>query len=402
MHVEPLERRTMMAAPVVLFIRGAPRSGGFLEAGSDAARTEHLADINNASTATGNHGWATLAATLRGAGYVVEQMIEPLEAGAPATGQTQGAPIPFETMDLSRYAAIVFGSNNAQYPLASVDAVAGYITNGGGAIFISDANFGSTWRDAPGSDQAFLNRFGLKMQQDNGVYSLTRAGGHFAAPTHPVLWGVNQFDGEGVSPIVVPATPPAGVRIERIVAARNQTRDNNGTSATNKYQGTLRNVTSLDASLVFAYSGKGRVAGFFDRNTFFNVNGAGTNITRFNNRQLALNLFKWASDNRAPSAIVMQSRPTTREVKMTFDDSLYGSLVRSDIVIRNRKTGALLPEKYWTFSIVESTPDRTYMKVTINTVPPAGAYQLEIGANKINDDSGNVRTTPIRFDFDIA
>src|SRR5678815_4398333 len=108
---EPLERRTLLAAPVILFIRGADRSGGFLEATNDAGRNEQLADINNASTASGNHGWATLASTLRGAGYVVEQMNEPLEAGAPAVGQTQGAPIKFETMTLSRYAAIVFGSN---------------------------------------------------------------------------------------------------------------------------------------------------------------------------------------------------------------------------------------------------------------------------------------------------
>src|SRR6476619_1988111 len=95
---EPLERRTLLAAPVILFVRGADRSGGFLEANNDAGRTEQLADINNASTAAGNHGWATLAGTLRDAGYVVEQIKEPLEANAPATGQTTGAPIKFETM----------------------------------------------------------------------------------------------------------------------------------------------------------------------------------------------------------------------------------------------------------------------------------------------------------------
>src|SRR5215204_9194 len=93
--IEPLEGRTLMAAPVVLFVRGADRSGGFLEAKSDAGRTEQLADINNASIAAGNHGWATLAGTLRGAGFVVEQIKEPLETGAPATGQTQGSPIKF-------------------------------------------------------------------------------------------------------------------------------------------------------------------------------------------------------------------------------------------------------------------------------------------------------------------
>src|SRR5918993_5655797 len=262
---EPLERRTLLAAPVILFVRGATRSGGFLEATSDAGRTEQLADINNTSTATGNHGWGTLAATLRGAGYVVEQITEPLESGAPATGQTQGAPIKFETMNLSRYSAIVFGSNNAKYPTASVDAIHNYVKNGGGALFISDANFGSNWRDASDSDQAFLSRVGLKMQQDNGVYALNRSAGDFAKPTHPVLFGVDTFDGEGVSPIVVPATAAAGVRIERIVGARTQTRNNDGTSASNKFRGTLRNVTSSDASLVFATTGKGRVAGFFDR-----------------------------------------------------------------------------------------------------------------------------------------
>ena len=35
-------------AQTVLFIRGADRSGGFLEADDDAERTEQLADINNA------------------------------------------------------------------------------------------------------------------------------------------------------------------------------------------------------------------------------------------------------------------------------------------------------------------------------------------------------------------
>jgi hypothetical protein len=400
--IEPLERRTLMAAPVVLFVRGADRSGGFLEAKNDAGRTEQLADINNASTASGNHGWATLAATLRGAGFVVEQIKEPLEAGAPATGQTQGAPIKFETMTLSKYAAIVFASNNAQYPKASVDAVETYVKNGGGAIFISDANFGSSWRDAPDSDQTFLSRFGLKMQQDNGVYALTRAGGDFAAPKHPVLSGVDTFDGEGVSPINIPTTLPAGVRVERIVGARTKTRENNGTSNSNKFQGTLRDVTSRDASLVFAYAGKGRVAGFFDRNTFFNAGGAGTNIGRFNNRQLALNLFKWASDKAAPSAIVKQYRATTREIKVTFDDNLYGSLVRGDVVIKNRTTGVALASDKWTFSVSESTPDRTYLTIKIATTVAKGDYQFEIAGGKINDDSGNVRTTAITFDFTIV
>src|SRR5436190_408420 len=146
-------------------------------------------------------------------------------------------------------------------------------------MFISDANFGSSWRDASDSDQPFLSRFGLTMQQDNGRYALTRSGGDFAVPGHPLLIGVNSFDGEGVSPVLVPTTPPAGVKITRLVGARDKTRNNDGTSAASRFAGSLRPVTSRDASLVLANAGRGRVATFFDRNTFFNLNGAGPNIT---------------------------------------------------------------------------------------------------------------------------
>src|SRR2546428_10352034 len=119
MMFEPLECRRLLATPTILFIRGATRSGGFLEGTNAATRDEQLADINNTSTKSGNHGWATLASTLRGAGFAVEQMIEAKEANAPTTGQTQGRPILFEKLSLAKYATIVFGSNNAKYAKAS-------------------------------------------------------------------------------------------------------------------------------------------------------------------------------------------------------------------------------------------------------------------------------------------
>jgi len=114
-------------SPNVLFIRGADRSGGFLEADDDFERTEQLADINNASTSGGNHGWNELRITLEEAGFNVTQMAEPLEAGAPSTGQTTGAEIAFDSMDLSVFDVLVFGSNNAVYSNEAVDAVENYI-----------------------------------------------------------------------------------------------------------------------------------------------------------------------------------------------------------------------------------------------------------------------------------
>jgi hypothetical protein len=401
--IEPLERRTLMAAPVILFIRGATRSGGFLEAANDTQRTEHLADINNTSTASGNHGWGTLAATLRSAGFLVEQMTEPLEAGTKSTGQTTGAPIRFESVNLSRYAAIVFGSNNAVYPKASIDAIDNYVRSGhGGALFISDANFGSSWRDAPDSDQQFLSRYGLKMQQDTSVYTLTRTGGDFAVPGHPVLMNVNSFDGEGVSPVVVPTTPPTGVKITRLVGARDKTRNNDGTLASNKFAGSVRAVNSRDASVVLANAGNGRIATFFDRNTFFNANGVGSNINKLNNKQLALNLFGWIADQTPPAVIARsfkQGAPS--ELKLTFDDNLLGSMTRGDVLLRTAQFKKPIPTDDWSFALTE-TLGRTNLLIKIKGRTAAGNYELQINAGRISDDSGNATTTTFKYLFTIA
>ncbi|MEN0019264.1 MAG: PA14 domain-containing protein [Planctomycetota bacterium] len=277
--------------PRVLFVRGADRSGGFLEAGNDTQRTEQLADITNAQTFGGNHGWAELDSALTAAGFQTEQIIEPLAPTDPPIGPTEGAPVPFDAMELSDYAAIVLGSNNARYTASQADAIESYIRSGGGVLFISDANFGGSWDDAPTSDQAFLDRFGWTMQQDRGTYQLARADDDFIVPDHPILTGVDRFDGEGVSPVVVPTTDLPGVSSTLIVRAKpgNQTRNNDGNPGTN------RAVTPDDATLAIGLAGTGRFAVHFDRNTFFNQNGAGTNINRFDNRTYALNLFTWLS-----------------------------------------------------------------------------------------------------------
>lgn len=281
----------------VLFVRGADRSGGFLEANNDAGRTEQLADINNTSTAGGNHGWNSLKLVLEGAGFVVSQIIEPLEAGAPSTGQTTGAGIAFESFDLNAYDVVVFASNNAVYTSQSVDAVESYIRGGGGAIFISDANFGSDWADASNSDQQFLDRFGLIAHQDRGTYSIERSTGDFLIPNHPIFDGVDRFDGEGVTPIRV-GTPTAGVSVSILALAEGQTRLNNGSGGNN--QGSSRAAGPNDAALLYADVDQGRIVGHFDRNTFFNQNGAGTNINRFDNTQFAINLFSAAAGPPAP------------------------------------------------------------------------------------------------------
>ncbi|MEM7681798.1 MAG: DUF4350 domain-containing protein [Planctomycetota bacterium] len=288
-------------APSVLFVRGADRSGGFLEANNDFERTEQLADITNASTAGGNHGWKTLADTLTAAGFAVTQTTESVEPGSTA-GQSQGVALDFGgTFDLSPYDVVVMGSNNAAYSPAQADALEAYLRQGGAVLFISDANFGSSWADASDSDQPFLDRLGLTMNQDQGTYSITRSDGEFLVPDHPILDGVDQFDGEGVTPVTVNPTLPTGVSVDILARAEGNVRRNTPPFGGNQ-RGPSTPAGANDAALLAGSAGSGRFVVHFDRNTFFNLNGAGTNITRFDNEQLALNLFGWLADTRPGDA----------------------------------------------------------------------------------------------------
>jgi hypothetical protein len=282
----------------VLFIRGGSGTGGFLEGGAD----EQLSDIHDTSTAPGNHGYAELAALLAAQGFVVEQVVE---GPAPT-----GLPVDLLAIDLSQYDVVVFGSNNASYPAAAVDWVEAYVCSGGSALFISDANWGSDWGDAPSSDQAFLDRFDLVMNQDSGVYVVSRSAGDFVIAGvdqggHPILAGpdgvvgsaddVNDFDGEGVSPATVTHLLP-GVEPSVLGKAKQTIHLNDSAGG-----GSFKPPGVDDGSLVALSYGAGRVACFFDRNTFFNLNGAGTSLHQWDNAQLAKNLFLWLAAAPGPT-----------------------------------------------------------------------------------------------------
>jgi hypothetical protein len=397
-----MEPRRHFASGTILFVRGADRSGGFLEATNDTQRTEQLADINNRSTAGGNHGWASLASLLRGEGYTIRQIAEPLERNAPSTGQTTGRAIAFEDLDLTQYAAVVMASNNAAYGRTQVDALDRYVRDGGGVLFVSDGNFGSSWADAPASDNVFLARYGMAFNQDSGQYALRRSAGDFVDAKNPVLIGVNAFDGEGVSPVRLAATPPGGVVVRRVVGARGTTFDNNPASTANNSRGRSRTVDSRDASLVLASAGTGRVAAYFDRNTFFNSNGAGTDITKNDNRQFARNLFNWVADRTPPAVTASDFRQGSQSL-LTFrlDDNLLGTLTRDDIRLRHRRTGAAIAGRDWSLSLVEGN-GFTDVTIRISRDAQPGPYQLQIPRRALADDSGNVRGGAIRYAFTIV
>ena len=270
-------------------------------------------------------------------------------------------------------------------------------------MFIADANFGSDWADSANSDQPFLGRFGLTVNQDNGVVTtLRRSAGDFVVPDHPVLAGVDEFEGEGVSTFIVPRVAPPDTRITRLVAARGQTRDLNGDDPATRFQGSLRPVNARDASVVLVNAGAGRVAAYFDRNTFFNEGGRGTDITERDNRQLALNLFAWVADNTPPALTRGTFAPgTPSEIRLTFDDNLHGSLTRDDVFLRNAISGEPIPNTRW-YTEVADSGDGTALSVFVRGAQPPGQYWLQINPFRVTDDSGNPNRRRVRFNFTIG
>lgn len=266
--------------PRLLFIRGGDGTGD---------TDEDLADIGDFSRITGNHGWGEFADVLINAGYSLDAQLE-----GPVSNNS---PVDLTAINLFDYAAVVFASNNADYTMAQIDALEHYVRHGGGAVFISDAHFGLNWADAPNSDQLFLDRFGLVINQDFGTYPIRRSDGDFTIPGHPIFTDVDTFDGEGVSPFVLNALPiPQGATITKLANAKNDTRNNDADPG----KGSTRPVNSSDASLVTVEVDYGRVVGHFDRNTFFNERGKGTEIHHFDNMRLAINLMNWVTGELAP------------------------------------------------------------------------------------------------------
>ena len=86
---------------------------------------------------------------------------------------------------------------------------------------------------------------------------------------------------------------------------------------------------------------------------------------------------------------------------MTFDDNLFGSLTRRDVLLRDPFTAEPVPKKRWSFGVVESE-GKTELIIKIKGAQPPGTYQLQINPGHIADDSGNANPKRIRYNFVIA
>jgi Uncharacterized protein conserved in bacteria len=192
---------------------------------------------------------------------------------------------------LNQYKVLILGSNNRRFSTAEKNAVATWVNAGGGLVAWSDAAFG--WlngginsTDGLLSDNDLTQQFGMQFLRDNGssVFTLNQwAIDHY----------INNFNknggviikAEGVSPVRTSA--PATI-VASLPACCAQLNPLDGA------------VTAADAALSVAKPGQGRVACYFDRNTFWNA-GDGTRLSEVDNKVFAQRLILWASGvNDAP------------------------------------------------------------------------------------------------------
>lgn len=244
-----------------------------------------------------------------------------------------------------------------------------------------------------------------------GTYTVRRSD-EFVVPDHPILNGVDVFDGEGVSPITV-NPPPPGVSTTLITKARSNVRRNTGAA-----QGPTTAAAVNDGTLVIGTLGTGRIAGHFDRNTFFNLNGAGTNINRFQNEAYSRNLFNWlagraafnpTTDNYAPrahfptllpSSLVNQGANLTVTVIAKDPDGTiaYVDLFVDDVLVNRDTTDPYT----WTVSnltagqrtlratVVDNEGASTDVPLTVNVLPTINRSGWALAGFKSNGSPNGI------------
>src|SRR5207302_9000318 len=133
-----------------------------------------------------------------------------------------------------------------------------------------------------------------------------------------------------------------------------------------------------------AEAGLGRVAIHFDRNTFFNANGAGTSLHRFDNARYAKNLFEWLAGRSfgRPQVQAEDFRydQSPQTLRIAFNRYVARSLSTADIKLINRKTGAVVAATSETFESSSNTGIFKFSR-TLST----GNYRVTLFAREVTD-----------------
>jgi hypothetical protein len=111
---------------------------------------------------------------------------------------------------------------------------------------------------------------------------------------------VGAFAGEGVSLFRIVAGMNGYQAVPLVSAAGLVVRLNDPSGA----PGALQAAGPSDCSLFVAAQGRSRVVGHFDRNTFFNLNGAGTSLFQHDHVTLARDIFRFLAAEEAGLALL--------------------------------------------------------------------------------------------------
>jgi hypothetical protein len=184
---------------------------------------------------------------------------------------------------LQPHGVVVLGSNRRVFTPAEETTLESFVRAGGGLVSYADATFG------PGnvaSDNQILSKFGMLAATDN-------FGGPVVAGSlaqHPIAAGVNLgFGGEGVSIVELVGN---GLDVLQNVAPCVM---NGGACLPYPVAPPSGLPNPQFSACAAALAGYGRAVATFDRNTFFNWPGYGTNILDHSNLAYALNLFLFAA-----------------------------------------------------------------------------------------------------------
>jgi hypothetical protein len=233
-------------------------------------------------------GFSSFAEAIRELGYTVQQAYD--------------RQVTLDERTLAEVDVLILGSNNRLFTEAEAEALERWVRSGGGLIAWSDSAMGGdhskvglgnpVGRD---SNNSLTERFGMHFLVDTGH--------DYSGPANKTPGvGITQWErphalnnhetdglaeqglvvyGEGVSPVRI--RPPA------VMLARLQNRGQIGVGKVDRpYQ------PERDAAVAVAEIGDGRVIGYFDRNTFFNRGGPGTDLTEVSNRAFAQRMVLWA------------------------------------------------------------------------------------------------------------
>ena len=152
-------------------------------------------------------------------------------------------------------------------------------------LVYADSQYGPTAWD---SDNYFLKQFGIQVLADNFQPTVDITD---VEASHPILAGVKDIRGEGISQFLVSATALSASQ----VIARCSPLTRSGCILPEAEQALVKKGDVVACVFTRENASGGRLAGVCDRNFFQNGPGPGSDLDQADDHLFATNLFRWLS-----------------------------------------------------------------------------------------------------------